>query len=201
MNISQHSGLRGKLITTLPWLFWSWYYSHGLELACKNSFVSPLCNAVLEMLLRLYLLYQKSPKRSSELMEIADDLREMFELPKGGDLTVRSCGTRWISHKKEALQQVLDHYGVYIHYLKTLYQDTSIKNDDRARLKGYLRQWQLPRILVGCGMFTKCNETCFFAKLDTARIKHRYSTVHRANFEGIQILKHFAGKILNNVQV
>ena len=37
-------------------------------------------------------------------MEIAEDLRAVFELPKGGDLPVRSCGTRWISHKNEAVQ-------------------------------------------------------------------------------------------------
>ena len=57
VNIGQHSGLRGKLVTALPWLFWLWCYSHRLELACKNLFVSPLCNAVSEMLLRLYLFY------------------------------------------------------------------------------------------------------------------------------------------------
>ena len=51
VNIGQHSDLRGKLVTALPWLFWSWCYFHRLEVACKNSFVSPLCNAVSEMLL------------------------------------------------------------------------------------------------------------------------------------------------------
>ena len=47
----------------------------------------------------------------------------------------------------------MDRYGVYIHHLTTLCQDTSIKGDDRARLKGYLRQWQHSKILVGCAMF------------------------------------------------
>ena len=59
VNIGQHTGLRGKLTTALPWLFWSWCYSHRLELACKNSFVSPLYKVISEMLLRLYLLYEK----------------------------------------------------------------------------------------------------------------------------------------------
>ena len=81
-------------------------------------------------------------------MEIADDLRELFELPKGGDLPVRSCGTRWIIHKRKAVQWILDRYGAYIHHLTTLFfcQDTSIKGDDRARLKGYLQQWQHAKI-------------------------------------------------------
>ena len=92
-------------------------------------------------------------ERSRELIEIADDLREVFELPKGGDLPVRSCGTRWISQKRKALQQILDRYGVYIHHLTTLCQYTSIKGDDRARLKGYLWQWQHAKNLVGCVMF------------------------------------------------
>ena len=186
MNIGQHSGLTGKLVTALPWLFWSWCYSHRLELACKNSFVSPLCNAVSEMLLRLYLLYQKSPKRSHELMEIADDLREVFELPKGGDLPVRSCGTRWISHKRKALQRVLDCYGVYIHHLTTVCQGTSIKKDDR----GYLQQWQHAKILVGCAMFIDAMKPASLLSLTLQELNTDIVT----NFEGVQILSQFAGK-------
>ena len=55
--------------------------------------------------------------------------------------------------QKEALQRILDCYGVYIHDPTTLCQDTSIKGNDRAHLKGYLWQRQHAKILVGCAVF------------------------------------------------
>ena len=79
---------------TLPWLFWTWCYSHHLELACKDALSSRLFKDIEEMLLRLYLIYAKSSKKSCELSDIVSDLKEVFELPKGGDLLVRSQGSR-----------------------------------------------------------------------------------------------------------
>ena len=153
VNIGSLSSMRSKLQSALPFLFWSWCYAHRLELACKDAFASPLCGAVLEMLLRLYYLYEKSPKKSHELATIAEDLKEVFELPKGGNLPIRSSGTRWISHKRKALQRVVDRYGVYINHLSTLAEDKSVKSDDRARLKGYLLKWRHSKILIGCAMY------------------------------------------------
>ena len=46
----------------------------------------------------------RSPKKTRELSEIIGDLKEVFELPKGGDLPVQCQGTRRISHKGKALQ-------------------------------------------------------------------------------------------------
>ena len=125
-------------------------------------------------------------------MKIADDLREVFELPKGGNLPVRSCGTMWIIHKRKALQWILDRYGVYIHHLTTLCQDTSIKGDDRARLKGYLRQWQHTKILVSCAMFIYAMKPAYLLSL----------TLQELNTDIVlcieQILKTF--KSLTNLQ-
>lgn len=86
-----------------PWLLWSWCYAHRLELACKNALTSKLYKDVEEMLLCLYHLYEKSPKKIQQLGEIVDDLKEVFELPKGGNIPVRSQGSRWINHKRKAL--------------------------------------------------------------------------------------------------
>ena len=38
------------------------------------------------MLLRLYYLYEKLAKKSRELVDIVDDLKETFDFSKGGDL-------------------------------------------------------------------------------------------------------------------
>ncbi len=100
-------GLKGMMQRTLPWLHWSWCYAHRLELTCKNAFRSPLFTLIKEMLLRLYYLYENSPKKCPELYSITENLKEVFELPKGGNRPVRSQGTRWISHKRKALVKSL----------------------------------------------------------------------------------------------
>ena len=155
VNVGAHSGMKAKLQADIPWLFWSWCFAHRLELACKEAFISPLFSSIDEMLLRLYYLYEKSPKKSQELRNIVDDLKEVFCLPNGGSLPIRCQGTRWITHKRKALQRVIDRYGAYIAHLTTLSQDTSIKSVDRARLQGYLKDWSKAKMLVGCAMYVE----------------------------------------------
>ncbi len=138
-------GLKGMMRRTLPWLHWSWCYAHRLELACKNAFRSPLFTLIPEMLLQLYYLHENSPKKCWELDIITESLKEVFELPKGGNHPVRSQGTRWISHKRKALQRLLDRHGIYIAHLTSLSSDNTVTPDDQAKLKGYLRKWKEPR--------------------------------------------------------
>ena len=42
VSVAEHNGVRGQMQHALPWLFWSWCFSHRLELACKDSFVSAI---------------------------------------------------------------------------------------------------------------------------------------------------------------
>ena len=93
---------------------WAWCYAHRLELACKSALTSKLFKDVEEMLLHLYYFYKKTPKKTRELGEIVEDLKEIFELPKSGNIPVRSQGSRWINHKRRALQRVVDCCGAYI---------------------------------------------------------------------------------------
>lgn len=88
VNVSDQNGMRGKLQATLPWLYWAWCYAHWLELACKNAFSSCLFHDIDDMLLRLYYLYEKSPKKCRELSDLVNDLKEVFEFPEGGNLPV-----------------------------------------------------------------------------------------------------------------
>ena len=37
VNVGVHSGTKARMQDELPWLFWSWCFSHRLELACKNA--------------------------------------------------------------------------------------------------------------------------------------------------------------------
>ena len=153
VNVAQQNGLRGMMQNAHPWLVWAWCYAHRLELACKNALSSKLFKDIDEMLLRLYYLYEKSPKKTRELGDIVEDLKEVFELPKSGNVPVRSQGSRWINHKRKALQCVIDRYGAYISHLTTLTEDQSVKAEDRARLKGYLRKWMQYKTILGCAMY------------------------------------------------
>ena len=153
VNVAQQNGMRGIMQNAHPWLVWSWCYAHRLELACKNALTSKLFKDIEEMLLRLYYLYEKSPKKTRELGEIVEDLKEVFELPRGGNKPVRSQGTRWINYKRKALQRVVDRYGAYISHLTTLSEDHSLKGEDRMRLRGYLRKWMQYRTIPGCAMY------------------------------------------------
>ena len=64
-----------------------------------------------ETLLKLYSIYSKSPKKTRELYDIIDDLKEIFEFLQGVDIPVRAQGTRWITHKRKAMQRDVDRFG------------------------------------------------------------------------------------------
>ena len=105
---------------------------------CKDSLTCSLFQDINEMLLRLYYLYHNSPKKSKELEAIGEDLKQVYCIPKGGNLPVRCQGTRWINHKRRALQRIVDRYGVYIMHLNALVSDSTVKGVDRCKLRGYL---------------------------------------------------------------
>ena len=74
VNIAEHNGMKGKLQKELPWLYWTWCYAHRLELACKDAFSNQLFKDIAEVLLHLYYLYSKPPKKTRELADIVQDL-------------------------------------------------------------------------------------------------------------------------------
>ena len=153
VNLGEQNGMKGKMQKEIPWLYWAWCYAHRLELACRDSLSSQLFKDITDMLLRLYYIYEKSPKKSWDLSDIVTDLKEVFEFKEGGDMPVRSQGSRWITHKRKALQRLVDRYGAYINHLTALVADRSISSTDRARLSGYLRKWQQAKMLVGSALY------------------------------------------------
>ena len=48
------------------------------------------------MLLRLYYIYEKSPKKYQEMEGVVNDLINCFEFDDNGVKPVKSSGTRWI---------------------------------------------------------------------------------------------------------
>lgn len=156
VNLGAH-GLRGYLEKSVPWVLVFWCLSHRLELALKDALRGTLFSSIDEMLLRAYLLYEKSPKKCHDLDEIVECLRQYLlpaEMPKeGGNRPIRACGSRFICHKVAAIGRFIDRYGAYISHLIALTEDSSVKAVDRQKLKGYVLKWRDSKIVFGCALF------------------------------------------------
>ena len=68
-------------------------------------------------------------------------------------MPVRSQGSKWITHKRKALQRIVDSYDAYICHLTVLSEDRSLKSEVRACLTGYLRKWSDMSVVVGCALY------------------------------------------------
>jgi len=58
------AGLKGLMEKELLWIFWMWCMAHTLELAVKDAFKRASFDLADDILLRLYLLYENSPKNA-----------------------------------------------------------------------------------------------------------------------------------------
>ena len=149
------NGLRGLVQGKLPWVVWMWCLAHRTELAISDALSGTPCfKAVDDMLLRLYYLYQKSPKKYRELANIVSDLKEVYLFDdQGGTRPIRACGTRWVCHKVSAMKRVIAKFGAYTAHLCTLSEDSSVKSVDRSKFIGYLQKWTDAKYLLGCAVF------------------------------------------------
>ena len=82
-----------------------------------------------------------------------NDLKEVYNFPRGDNLPVRAPGSRWIVHKRRALHRVLNRYGAYMNHLASLCEDASVRSPDRQHLKGYLTQWTHAKIILSCAHY------------------------------------------------
>ena len=70
----------------------------GLNLHARMPFPVRLFHNihVNDMLLRLYCLYKKSPRKCRELCDL---VKEVFKFPNGGNLPVQAHESRWITYQ------------------------------------------------------------------------------------------------------
>ena len=95
------------------------------------------------MLLNIYLLYYRAPKKLRQLKEFADLYSEALERSSSGKIRPKNAkGTRWIGHKWNAMRNILANYGVYMGHLEKMTEDKSYPSKDRAKFKGYLKKWK-----------------------------------------------------------
>ena len=65
----------------------------------KDALKGTVFDLVDDMLIRLYYIYEKSPKKCRELEEVVTDLRECVEFDDAGVRPLRASGSRWVARK------------------------------------------------------------------------------------------------------
>ena len=77
-------GLKGLVERKLTWIFLMWCLAHRIKLAVKDALTGTTFDFIDKMLLRLYYLSEKSPKKCRELEEIVNDLKECLQFEDDG---------------------------------------------------------------------------------------------------------------------
>jgi len=78
VNLGAH-GLRGHVEESVPWVVFFWCLAHHLELSLKDALKDMLFSTIDNMLMRVYYLYYKSPKKCRDLDEVVVSLQLCLE--------------------------------------------------------------------------------------------------------------------------
>ncbi len=153
VNRGCNDSIKTRLREKSPWMVFIWCVAHRLELALSDALKTTEFKEVDDMLLKMYLLYNKAPKKLRQLEELHDLYQQTMEFDEGGVKPKKSSGSRWISHKLAAMKMCLDKWGVYIQHLETMTEDETITSKDKAKMKGYLRRWNSSRMPLLLALF------------------------------------------------
>ena len=215
VNIADR-GLKMYLQQTAPWIEVFWCLAHRLELSLKDALKGTLFSSMNEMLLRVYFLYEKSPKKCRELEVVIEELQACFthtEFPKkGGHKPLRACGTRFVAHKVAALDRLIDRFGAYLSHLTNLIDDPRTKPIDRQKLKGYVLKWREGNMLIGsayfCDLLKPCSTLCKILQEDDMCVVRAIEAVIKTSksgdklkattFEDLPTVKKVLGRMSNS---
>ena len=142
------------------WILRMWCLAHRLELSLKDCLSGTVFDSIDEMLIKLYYLYEKKPKKCPELEELVSELGEFISFTDRGLRPVHASGSRWICHKINAMRRILSKYGAYTMHLTALSEDRSVCSTDRAKLQGYCEQWVDCKYVLGCALFVDLLNPC-----------------------------------------
>ena len=135
VNMGPLNGL-GKIVKdSAPWLQLVNCFNHRIELALKDAFdISPFGD-IDNMVMKLYYLYKKSPKRYRELKELSEAYANSIPKPS------KVHATRWIEHKYSAMKKFLENYGKYMVHLESL-SHTDSQALKRSEILGTIKTWR-----------------------------------------------------------
>ncbi len=66
--------LKGLLTKDKPWAVVVWCLAHRLELAIKDAFSKTFFDTINDMLLRIYYIYSKAPRKCRDLQTVITEL-------------------------------------------------------------------------------------------------------------------------------
>ena len=104
-------GLKGLVERNIPWVYWNWCFAHRIELAIKDALKNSSFTLVDDMILRLYYIYEKSPKKCRQLLEVVNDLKECFDFDDAGIKPVRASSMGYA--QVSAMKRVISKFGAY----------------------------------------------------------------------------------------
>lgn len=154
VNRGKNESVKQYLRRSSPWLIFIWCIAHRLELALKDALSDQSDFTLIDdILLKLFYLYNKAPKKLHQLEDLYKVLKESIEFDEGGLKPKKASGTRWITHKVNAMKVVLDKWGVFITHLEKLTTDRSILRKDQCKIIGYLKVWKADKVPLLLAMF------------------------------------------------
>ena len=126
----------GKIVKdSAPWLQLVHCFNHLIKLALKDTFDTLPFGDIDNMLMKLYYLYEKSPKRYRGLKELSEAYANRIQNPS------KVHGTRWIGHKYSAMKKILENYGGYMVHLESL-SHTDSEALKRSEILGTIKTWR-----------------------------------------------------------
>ena len=210
VNAGKKQGVKTLLQADNPWLVFGWCVAHRLELALKDALAGTVFADVDELILRMYYLYKRSPKKLRQLKELVDIYEDSFEFVEGGFKPKKASGTRWIGHKTRALDVIVDKYGIFMQHLENLTEDKSYPSKERAKFKGWHQKWTNARIpLLACLSIEVLAPARILSKIFQAeevdvvavghnlqKTKQQLDRIERKDFDQLPTVQRF----LNNVE-
>lgn len=92
VNRGNKEGVISVINRESPWVVYVWCIAHRLELSLKDALTGTCFDEVDDILLRLYYLYEKSPKKLRQLRELHSVYSATFEFEEGGVRPKRASG-------------------------------------------------------------------------------------------------------------
>ena len=121
-------------------------FNHRVELALKDALRTTSFEEVDSMLCKLYCLYQKSPKRLSELRELSQAYDKTVPKPS------KATGTCWIDHKYRATELFFKHFSPYMSHLEQLTQ-TDSQALKRTEICGLVKKWKNANLIINIAIY------------------------------------------------
>ena len=100
----------------------------------------------------LYNTYKNSSKKWREIQELFQSMKDDFDFEDSGLRPAKSYGTRWISHRLNALHKFYDKFKVFVLRLEKLIREATTK--EKSTLEGVRRKVVSSSVIINDPLFS-----------------------------------------------